>query len=168
MAVLADSNVTAVANLTHCRRRRAPATSSFQFIGSPRRGNPAAIDMAKAGCHSAKRVGVAAPLWPIASLLWIASQRCAFRPFINGQKKLRRAALPPTDRESCSFFVKYGPAARQALTRREACRPAGRAADQVRAGHQSQDRQGARPDGAPRLARARRRGDRIECRCCSA
>ena len=45
---------------------------------------------------------------------------------------------------------------------RQAGGPAGRAADQVRAGHQSQDRQGAGPRCAGESARPRRRGDRIE------
>ena len=44
---------------------------------------------------------------------------------------------------------------------REASRPAGAGTDQVRAGHQSQDRQGARPRHAANGARARRRGDRV-------
>ena len=44
---------------------------------------------------------------------------------------------------------------------REASRPAGAGADQVRAGDQPQDRQGARPRRAAVAARARRRGDRI-------
>ena len=35
MAALADSNTTPLRSLTHCRRRRAHAISSFQFIGSP-------------------------------------------------------------------------------------------------------------------------------------
>ena len=35
MAALADSNTQWLRSSTHCRRRRAPATSSFQFIGSP-------------------------------------------------------------------------------------------------------------------------------------
>ena len=44
---------------------------------------------------------------------------------------------------------------------REARRPAGRAADQVRAGHQPEDREGARPRRAADAARPRRRGDRM-------
>jgi ABC transporter substrate binding protein len=44
---------------------------------------------------------------------------------------------------------------------REAGRAAGAGADQVRAGHQPQDRQGARARRATDRARARRRGDRI-------
>ena len=43
-------------------------------------------------------------------------------------------------------------------------RPAGAGADQVRNGHQPQDREGARPDGAAGLAGGRRRGDRVR-RC---
>ena len=43
------------------------------------------------------------------------------------------------------------------------------AADQVRVGHQPQDRQGARPRRAADAARPRRRGDRIDALlCCSA
>ena len=44
---------------------------------------------------------------------------------------------------------------------REARRPAGPAADQVRARHQPQDRQGARPRSPADAARPRRRGDRM-------
>ena len=50
------------------------------------------------------------------------------------------------------------------LKRRETGRPAGRAADQVRAGHQPQDRQGARSRSAADAARPRRRGDRMKRR----
>src|SRR5262249_44387726 len=45
--------------------------------------------------------------------------------------------------------------------RRKTRRPADRAADQVRAGHQQSDREGSRPDGAADAARPRRRGDRM-------
>ena len=44
---------------------------------------------------------------------------------------------------------------------REAGRPAGAGADQVRTGDQPQDRQGARPHRSAVAARPRRRGDRI-------
>src|SRR5262249_52805408 len=44
---------------------------------------------------------------------------------------------------------------------REAFRPAGSSADQVRAGDQSQDRQGAWPRRATNSDRPRRRGDRV-------
>ena len=49
---------------------------------------------------------------------------------------------------------------------REAGRPAGAGADQVRAGDQPQDRQGARPRRAADAARPRRRGDRISAKFC--
>ena len=45
----------------------------------------------------------------------------------------------------------------------QAGRPSGAGADQVRAGDQPQDRQGARPRSAADAARPRRRGDRIIC-----
>src|ERR1700674_5601894 len=45
--------------------------------------------------------------------------------------------------------------------RREASRSAGAAADDIRASRQSQDRQGARPDGAAVDPRPRRRGYRM-------
>ena len=45
---------------------------------------------------------------------------------------------------------------------REAGRFAGAAADEIRARHQSQDRQGARPRRAADAARPRRRGDRVK------
>src|SRR6266851_1667593 len=48
--------------------------------------------------------------------------------------------------------------------RRQACRPAGRAADQIRVRDQSQDCQGARPRRAGDAARQRRRGDRMRRR----
>src|SRR5262249_30476377 len=47
---------------------------------------------------------------------------------------------------------------------RETGRSAGAGADQVRVGDQHEDRQGARPDGAGRGARPRRRGDRVRRR----
>ena len=47
---------------------------------------------------------------------------------------------------------------------RETCRSSGAGADQVRAGHQPQDRQGARPGRAADAARPRRRGDRMKRR----
>src|SRR5262249_9805193 len=45
--------------------------------------------------------------------------------------------------------------------RREACRSAGHASDEVRAGHQPPERQDARPSRAAEPARPRRRGDRM-------
>src|SRR5262249_11888912 len=48
--------------------------------------------------------------------------------------------------------------------RREASRPAGASADQVRARHQPQNRQGARPRNSSDRARPRRRGDRMNRR----
>src|SRR5262249_19551293 len=53
---------------------------------------------------------------------------------------------------------------RQDSARDETGRPAGRAANQVRAGHQSHDRQGARPNTVADAAGARRRGDRVKRR----
>ncbi len=47
---------------------------------------------------------------------------------------------------------------------RQARRPAGAATDQIRAGHQSQDRQGDRPYDSADSSRARRRGDRMRRR----
>jgi hypothetical protein len=44
---------------------------------------------------------------------------------------------------------------------RQACRPAGSAANEVRAGREPQDREGARPDDPANDPDARRRGDRI-------
>src|SRR5262249_26011000 len=44
---------------------------------------------------------------------------------------------------------------------REACRPAGAGPNQIRAGHQPEDRQSARIDRARQAARPRRRGDRV-------
>ena len=50
------------------------------------------------------------------------------------------------------------------LKRREASRPTGSSPDQIRAGHQPQDREGARPRRAADAARPRRRGDRVRRR----
>ena len=50
---------------------------------------------------------------------------------------------------------------RQDSQRRETGRPPGDATDQVRAGHQPEDYQGARPPSSRQADRARRRGDRI-------
>src|SRR6516165_7636469 len=47
---------------------------------------------------------------------------------------------------------------------REARRPTGAGADQVRVGDQSQDGESARPRSAGKCARARRRGDRMNRR----
>jgi putative tryptophan/tyrosine transport system substrate-binding protein len=47
---------------------------------------------------------------------------------------------------------------------REACRPASAGTDEVRAGHQPQDHQGAWPRRAAHAARPRRRGDRVRRR----
>src|SRR5262245_4706192 len=54
-----------------------------------------------------------------------------------------------------------GRVCRQDSARGEAGRHPGRAADQVRSGHQSDDSQGARPQSAGERARPRRRGDRM-------
>ena len=48
--------------------------------------------------------------------------------------------------------------------RREAGRSAGAAADQIRAGHQPEDRQSSRPRRPTDAARSRRRGDRVDRR----
>src|SRR6516165_7441276 len=53
---------------------------------------------------------------------------------------------------------------RQNPQRRSAGRPACRAANPFRANHQYEDRQGARFNGAARIARARRRGDAVKRR----
>src|SRR5262249_38473782 len=53
---------------------------------------------------------------------------------------------------------------RQDSARREACRPPGRAADEVRSRPQSYDRQGARPDDPGGVPAARRGGDRMSMR----
>src|SRR5260370_2266247 len=52
----------------------------------------------------------------------------------------------------------------QDTSRGIARRFAGKVADQVRTGHQCQDRQGARPRRIPDAARPRRRGDRMKRR----
>src|SRR5262249_52037957 len=47
---------------------------------------------------------------------------------------------------------------------REACRPSSASADQIPAGDQPQNREGARPRSSGNAARARRRGDRMNRR----
>src|SRR5258705_7481423 len=64
-------------------------------------------------------------------------------------------AQPKGDRGACRRFRRPHPA------RRTPGGPAARTADAVRAGDQSQDREGARPRAFPDPSRARRRGDRI-------
>src|SRR5262245_56576834 len=75
----------------------------------------------------------------------------------SGGPNVLRTELPgfvPAHRRLC----------RQDSTRGEARRPSGRAADQVRAGCQSDHREGARHRGASDAARPRRRGDRVRRR----
>src|SRR5262249_43085823 len=52
----------------------------------------------------------------------------------------------------------------QDSARDEARRHPGRAADQIRTGHQSHDSKGARPRSAANVTRPRRRGDRVKRR----
>ena len=100
---------------------------------------------------------------------------------VGSSSRADRLACGPT--QSCPrstsnrFFVtgggliSYGPIGRSIPARRRLCRshpegreagrPSGAGADQVRAGHQPQDRQGARPRSAADAARPRRRGDRM-------
>src|SRR5262249_6621252 len=61
-------------------------------------------------------------------------------------------------------FSALGRVLRQNSAWSQACRHSGRAADQVRLGHQPQDREGARPRSPTNAARARRRGDRMIAR----
>src|SRR5262245_54184413 len=75
----------------------------------------------------------------------------------SGGPNVVRTELPgfvPAHRRLC----------RQDSTRGEARRPSGRAADQVRSGHQPYDRQGARARSTSDVARPRRRGDRMKRR----
>jgi hypothetical protein len=60
--------------------------------------------------------------------------------------------------------VRIGLVANLNRPRREAGQSAGGATDQIRAGHQSQDRQGAWPDRAADTPGKRRRGDRVRRR----
>ena len=48
--------------------------------------------------------------------------------------------------------------------RHQTCRPSGHAADQIRAGHQPQDRKGTRPRNPAATTCPRRRGDRVKPR----
>jgi putative tryptophan/tyrosine transport system substrate-binding protein len=86
---------------------------------------------------------------------------------------LARLSMPsahsPRDWVVSGALMSYGTNTVDALSsgrrlcrRREARRPAGHAADQVRVGDQSQNREGAGPRGAGQAAGARRRGDRVK------
>jgi hypothetical protein len=66
----------------HCRRRPAQTTSSFQYIESP-------------VAQRSRR--------PTTWRRHPASQRCAYRGFINGLKPRTKAASSPTDRVSLTY-----------------------------------------------------------------
>src|SRR5258705_1450941 len=83
------------------------------------------------------------------------------------------AAAPQKEYADAGFLLTYGAdvpdllssvsrLCRQDIQGCEACRPAGRAADQVRTGDQFEDRKGAWRRSADIASAARRRGDRIE------
>src|SRR5215470_2298162 len=75
---------------------------------------------------------------------------------------LRRGRRPHLLRDRCGRPVPArGVLRRSHPARREARRPAGAGADEVRACDQSEDREGARPRGALDSTAARRRGDRV-------
>jgi putative tryptophan/tyrosine transport system substrate-binding protein len=65
---------------------------------------------------------------------------------------------------SSEFYRQWARQLVKVFPRGQVCRSAGRAADQVRACAQPQDRQGDRPRRAADAARARRRGDRMKRR----
>ena len=106
MAVLADSNTTAVAEASGIAgrgartRRRAFDLSDRQSRGdrgSHRRGEGV-------GRRSAKRFVVAVPLRQSPDYHANASRRCACRPSINVRKRRRKAALSPTAHASSKSF----------------------------------------------------------------
>ena len=65
---------------------------------------------------------------------------------------------------NADLFRKRRRLCRQDPQRRKTLRSSGGAADQVRAGHQPQDREGTRPDSPVDVPRPRRRGDRMKRR----
>jgi ABC-type uncharacterized transport system substrate-binding protein len=67
--------------------------------------------------------------------------------------------------DTTDLFRRAARVCRQNLARGEAGRSSGRAANEVRVGHQSQGCQGARPGDFVDAARPRRRGDRIGIPC---
>ena len=105
MAVLADANCTTAAKLD-ALQEAARARDIELSIHRIAKGEEiaAAIDTAKASGAAALNVLASPLLFAIASLLWSASQHCAFRPSINGPKWRRKAALLPTARASVRLF----------------------------------------------------------------
>jgi hypothetical protein len=169
IAAIADSNKTAGSRLQILKRRRTYATSNFRFTRSP---NPRKSRQHRRGEDigrgSAKRFGVTHPLRQ--SPDYYATRRGVAPPYhlsISGRGGGRRFyRLRPTCRPSVSRG--NGPAARRTLARCQTCRYAGRAADQVRARDQRQDRESARADCPSVYAATRRRGDRIRMRSAAA
>jgi ABC-type sugar transport system substrate-binding protein len=91
--------------------------------------------------------------------------------FAAGGSDPAKAAKAATSSIPIVFITAADPVSGRRLSRadsqgREAGRAAGGAADQVRARHQSQDREAARARRAGPAARARRRGDRMSCAPC--
>ena len=161
MASLADSSTTAVAKL-NALQEAARAHNIELSIHRIAKGEeiPAAIDTAQASGATALNV--------LASPMLLANRR-----LIMDRVAARRipAIYQWPEMAEEGGLVAYGPrltrssrasrpTGRQAFPGHQACRTAGRAADQVRAGDQSQDREGTRPHNL-RIFAACRRGHRI-------
>ncbi|HKS87950.1 MAG TPA: ABC transporter substrate-binding protein [Stellaceae bacterium] len=82
---------------------------------------------------------------------------------IQGIRRSRRLDVLRT--EHSGFVSAHRRVRRQNTQWRQARRPSGRAADEVRAGDQPEDRQGARPHRAAIPPRPRRRGHRMRRHC---
>ena len=104
-------------------------------------GDSCAVQLSRPDCRNGFKESAASRLYPerVGGGGFPSDLRSRFSRSISSRRGLRRQ-----DFQGC-----------------EACRPAGRTADQVRTGDQSEDRQGARHHRATDTACPRRRGDRI-------
>ena len=166
MAVLANSNITAplrLKALEDAARARGVELSIHQIARQEE--IPAAIDAAKASGAAALNV-LASPILgsnrPIILQRVAALRLPAMYQWPEAARQGGLVAYGPSSRRNLSRV--NDPAARQALARREACRSAGRATDQIRAGDQPQDREGARARNPGIILGSRRRGDRMRRR----
>ena len=122
-------------------------------------------------CSVPSLVRCAAPNDGLIVPRWTSFNRAARSDRRAGCSPPHSCGLRSPDFVAAGGLISYGPDCRPVSPRgwlrrshpqrREARRPAGAGADQVRVGDQSQDREGARPRRAADAARPRRRGDRM-------